>query len=62
MSWEQQITEIAIHANRWLDFALICAVIGFVLALACAVWLIVLIKKTEAADNNINQKIGGKDG
>ena len=43
----EQIAHIEKIANGWCNFALVCAVIGFVLAAACAVYWILLIKKTE---------------
>lgn len=43
--WYQQIEEIAARANAWCNFALVCGAIGLVLSVACAVWLIVNIKK-----------------
>ena len=43
----EQIAHIEKIANGWCNFALVCAVTGFVLAAACAAWWIVLIKKTK---------------
>lgn len=47
--WEQQIAEIAVKANRWLNFSLVCGWLGFALAIAVLVYLVVKIKKE---DNN----------
>ena len=43
----QQIEHIAEHANRWLNFSLVCGIIGFCLSVACAVYLIVRWKRGE---------------
>lgn len=36
----QQIEELSVKANAWLDFSLTCGYIALGLSLICAVWLI----------------------
>lgn len=55
----EQIAHIEKIANGWCNFALVCAVIGFVLAAACAVYWILLIKKTEVEMPGNPQKTEG---
>lgn len=43
--WYQQIEQISEHANKWLNFSLICGVIGFCLAAAALIYLIIERKK-----------------
>lgn len=43
--WYQQIEAIANHANRWLNFSLACAWIGFGLSLAAAVIYIIILRR-----------------
>ena len=51
-TWTAQLQHIEKVANFWCDFAIVCGVIGFVLAVACAVCWILLIKKTQRNDSN----------
>ena len=46
-TWAAQLEQIERVANAWCNFALVCGVIGLVLSVACAAWLILLIKKTK---------------
>jgi len=39
-SMQTELDAISKSANAWCNFALICACAGFVLAIACASWLI----------------------
>ena len=54
-TWTAQLAHIEKVANFWCNFAIICGVIGFVLAVACAVYLICINRTV----NTINQKNGG---
>lgn len=54
-TWMAQLQHIEKVANFWCNFSIICGVIGFVLAVACAVYLICKNRTV----NTINQKIGG---
>ena len=45
--WLQQIEQIALHANRWCNFAIVCGCIGFVLALGATILLIKKIRDEE---------------
>ena len=54
-TWTAQLAHIEKVANFWCNFSIICGVIGFVLAVACAVWLILLIKNTEVGNEEVRE-------
>lgn len=45
--WTAQIEHIEEVVNFWCGFSMVCGVIGLVLSVACAVWVIINIKKEE---------------
>lgn len=43
--WQEQIAEIALKANKWLTFSIVCGQIGLVLSVVSLVLLIYVIRK-----------------